>query len=209
MAEGHPVRGQALGGEEGELGRAAHAQVGVGGDRQPGTDGGAGRGGERAPLGLAGPLPVAADLGDDTRGDAGAVDALVDVAHEGVGEQADVRRAHLLRVEGLVVPPGGGDHGDAGGRTETGQRRHVTAHAATGLLDDQGEPERFAQAGQFTDDRVGVPRVEHGLVVAVAAQVEGEVLVGEDGAGDGGGVQWTGDGPDVVHEGAFRFPLSP
>lgn len=104
----------------------------------------------------------------------------------------------LPRVERLVVPAGGRDHGDAGLRRDPGQRARVAAHSAAGQLDDQGQVELVAQSGQFGRDGGGVPAVDDGFAAVGPVEVEYQMFVRQGRAAHGGHGQRPGDGVEMV-----------
>ena len=130
----HAGRVDALLDEQVELGGADRPAGGVGGDGQAGTPVGAGRRPER-PLLERGDDPVAADLADDPGPHA--VDALLDVAHDQVGDRVGGELVELGREVGAAVEARAPDDVQAGGLGHRAQPDRVAAQPAGGDVDQR------------------------------------------------------------------------
>lgn len=199
VAHRDPVRRESGAGEQFNLGATAVAQLGVGGDRQAGGDGGVRRCQQHARLGPARHITVAADLAQYAGPDSGVAESVADLPYESRGQLPDVGPVQLCRVERLVVPARGGHHRHPGLLGDPGQGVRTAAHAAAGQLDDQAETVLLAQLRQFLGDGgpVGV-RVENRPAVPGTVEVEDQVLMGERRAAYGGDGQRTGDGAQMA-----------
>jgi hypothetical protein len=141
------------------------------------------RGGRPQQLVLVGPDLALAGGGLDDAGPDAAVDALLQLPDEPLGQLVDARRGDPGRLWRPLLTEGAGAHDDrdAGGRGQLGEQLRAPAVPGWGAVDQRADAVG-AQLGERAVAGGAHGVVDRGRLAGQLAVVDDQVLVGQDGA---------------------------